>query len=152
MVISLELIFPKMTSFQRFSLSLFTVQTFSWLWDSLLQNLWINVTQTLWENESVAFKEWDTDSVPVEKRKTERGEMLETYFRIMRIYLMSVSSSTTRSHLVFGTEPVRNLWRMAKVFPQWPANRDMLSIRWPVRLNHILTVCCILVYRDKWSC
>ncbi len=70
----------------------------------------------------------------------------------MKIYLISVSSSTTRSHLVFGTEPLRNLWRIANVFPQWPANRDMLSINWPVRLNHILTMCCILVYKDKWPC
>lgn len=67
-----------------------------------------------------------------------------------KTYLISVSSSTTISHLVFGTELLRNLWRMANVLPQWPTNRDMHSIHWPVQLNHILTICCILVYRDKW--
>lgn len=40
------------------------------------------------------------------------------------MHLMSVSSSTTTSHWVFGAELLRNLWRIANVLPQCPANRD----------------------------
>lgn len=64
----------------------------------------------------------------------------QTHFQMTRTYLISVSSSTMRSHLVSGTALLRNFWRIANVFPQWPANTDMLSTEWPVWLNHILTI------------
>lgn len=64
----------------------------------------------------------------------------QTHFQMTRTYLISVSSSTMRSHFVSGTALLRNLWRIANVFPQWPANTDMLSTEWPVWLNHILTI------------
>lgn len=84
--------------------------------------------------------------------RRSRYETLSRLKHIVRAYLMSVSSSTTTSHLVFGTELLRNRCRIAKVLPQWPAKRDVLSIHQPVQLIHILTRCCDLVYKDKWPC
>ena len=141
MVISLELIFPKMTSFWAFLSS--TVQTFfSAVRQNLLEHLWTNVSQTLREMRAWHLKNETLCPSYKKKKKEKKGHL-----QIMELYLMSVSSSTTMSHLVFGTELFRNRWRIANVFPQWPANRDMVSIDWPVRLNHILTMCCIRVLR-----
>ncbi len=106
---------------------------------NLSEHLWKSVSQTLRK-----MKAWHL------KNETRCPGWKKNISSLMKIYLISVSSSTITSHLVFGTEVLRNLWRIANVFPQWPANTDKASTDRPVWLNHILTLCCVLVYKDKW--
>lgn len=101
-------------------------------------------TGKLWM--SVEFQDtWKTS----ERLCLKRYDEVQYSFDIIESYLISVSSSTITSHLVLGTALLRNLCRIANVFPQWPANEDMLSIEEPEWLNYISTMCGIVVHGDK---
>lgn len=74
------------------------------------------------------MKIWHLKNEAMNKSHFLTVENMRNQFQIMKRYLISVSSSTTRSHLVFGTALLTNLLRIANVFPQWPESRDMPSI------------------------